>query len=176
MDALHGSIITYLGRLSLESLTRGQSEQLHDYMATANYIENIGDIIETNLVEVGAQRLKRNIRISESTQDLLMLLHEKVCWTVERALEALIASDGGMAEEVITAKDEINRLADEAEQHLARRLTVEAPDRLAVFRIESEVVEYLKRVYYFAKRIAKVTAETDVIYGKMEDGRPQGAA
>ena len=53
----------------------------------------------------------------------------------------------------------INQLANEAENHLAQRLIVEEPNRLATFRIESEIVEYLKRVYYFAKRIARVVVK-----------------
>ena len=63
-----------------------------------------------------------------------------------------------MAAAVTDAKDEINRLALEAEAHLARRLTAGSGDRLALYRIESEIIEYLKRVYYFAKRIAKGVA------------------
>jgi phosphate:Na+ symporter len=66
-----------------------------------------------------------------------------------------------MAQQVIDAKDEVNRLASEAEIHLARRLTAEANDRLALYRIETEIIEYLKRVYYFAKRIAKTIAQEE---------------
>ena len=54
------------------------------------------------------------------------------------------------------AKSEINRLAAKAEEHLSRRLAADEPNRLAMFRLESEIMEYLKRMYYFAKRIAKL--------------------
>jgi len=63
---------------------------------------------------------------------------------------------------------EINQLALAAENHLANRLVAEEPNRLATFRIESEIIEYLKRVYYFAKRIAKVVAEADLVYRQVE--------
>ena len=46
VDAAHGALITYLGRLSLENLSEAQSQLLYDYMATTNYFENIGDMIE----------------------------------------------------------------------------------------------------------------------------------
>ena len=59
------------------------------------------------------------------------------------------------AEKVVTAKTEINDLASTAEKHLTRRLAADEPNRLAAFKVESEIIEYLKRVYYFAKRIAK---------------------
>lgn len=168
VDALYGGIVTYLGRFSQENLLASQSDQLADYMAVANHIENIGDMIETNMVETGSARLKHEVHMSEATQTVLQALHDKVYWAVEGALVALITSDQYLAEEVMAAKLEINWLANEAEHHLARRLTADEPHRLAAFRIESEIIEYLKRVYYFAKRIAKVTADADTVYRQVE--------
>ncbi len=160
IDALHGAIVTYLGRLSQENLPAQESSQLYAYMAAANNIENIGDMIETNIVEAGRERLRNDVHVSEATQEALDALHARVCWAVQLALQALDASDAGMAGQVIDAKGEVSRLAGRAEAHLAHRLAAEAPNRLVTFRVESEIIEYLKRVYYFAKRIAKgVTGE-----------------
>ena len=47
----------------------------------------------------------------------------------------------------------------EAEEHLTDRLTADAPHRLAVFRLETELVEALKRIYYFAKRISRLVVD-----------------
>ena len=71
VDKLHGAVVTYLGLLSKENLTDRQSEILRGYLAAANYIENIGDMVETNLVDAGRQRLKDKLVISQSTQELL---------------------------------------------------------------------------------------------------------
>ena len=54
------------------------------------------------------------------------------------------------------AFDELNA---RSEKHLAERLVAQRPHRLVAFRLESEVVEYLKRMYYFAKRIAKLVRD-----------------
>ena len=162
VDRLHAAVITYLGRLSQENLSKRQSEQLHDYMAAANYLESIGDMVETNLVEAGNNRRTHEIQFSNATQEILEQLHAKVAWTVEQAVGALVSADPDMAAEVMAAKGELNRLADMAEEHLLKRLIAEAPHRLSAFRIESELIEYLKRVYYFAKRIAKVVVIVNV--------------
>lgn len=162
VDRLHGEIVTYLGLLSREDLSVVQSEQLHDCLAAANYIENIGDIIETNLVEVGRQRLRSDINISKDTRNVLSKFHHKVCWSVDCAVKALVEDDKQLASEVLTAKGEINQLTSAAELHLSRRLAADEPDRLAAFRLESEIIEYLKRVYYFSKRIAKIVTTEDV--------------
>ena len=156
VDALHAALIVYLGRLSRESLSSSQTQVLHAYMSAANYFENIGDMIESNLVEAGQERLEKDLTISSATQEILQSLHDRVTWSVEHSVQALVAGDADAAREIMDAKDDINLLADEAEGHLARRLTAEEPNRIYVFRIESEMIEYLKRVYYFAKRIAKL--------------------
>ena len=153
VDALHEIIVTYLGRLSLNNLTSSQSKLLYDYIAIVNYIENIGDMIETNIVEAGINRLNHRVQISESTQKILGALHKKVCWSVETSLDVISKGDSTRATEVVTAKSEINQLASVAESHLVNRLTAEEVNRFTLYRIESEIIEYLKRVYYFAKRI-----------------------
>jgi phosphate:Na+ symporter len=168
VDALHGTIVTYLGQLSQENILKHQAKQIYHYMAIANYIENMGDMIETNWVDVGHHRLREQMEISHVTQMVITALHEKVCWTMEQALEAVTKSDKTIAQQVLAAKDEVNHLAQAAESHLTRRLTAAEPHRLASFRIESALIEYLKRMYYFAKRIAKEVDANDTT--NVEDG------
>jgi phosphate:Na+ symporter len=177
VDALHAAIVTYLGRLSQENLGERQTEQLHDYLSAANYFESIGDMIETNLVTAGRERLKVGLQVSAATQEIFESFHKKVCWSVERSIEALVANDRSMAEEVIVAKPEVSDLVDAAEEHLSRRLSAAEPHRLAAFRLESEIIEYLKRMYYFAKRVAKVVVKTDMTYLEREhESKPQKEA
>jgi phosphate:Na+ symporter len=162
VDALHAAVVTYLGRLAQENLTDHQSEQLHDYLAAANYIESIGDMIETNLVDAGRNRLQLNLRVSQATEDVLSDLNKQVVRATERAIRAIVSDDKDSAREVAEGKKELNRLAAIAEVHLSRRLSADAPNRLAMFRLESEIMEYLKRMYYFAKRIAKLVGDDEL--------------
>ncbi len=164
VDSLHAAIVTYLGQVSQGDLLSRETNTVSDYMAVANHIENIADMVETNLVEAGSGRIQHNVQMSAVTRGKLAALHEQVSWAVESSLEALASSDEELAEEVMAAKLEINRLANDAEEHLAQRLIADEPNRLETFRIEIEIIEYLKRVYYFAKRIAKVTADADLVY------------
>ena len=78
VDSLHGAIVTYLGRLSKENLSDRQSKQLHDYLAAANYIESIGDMIETNLVDAGRERLRADLHISQATEEVLSFFKRRL--------------------------------------------------------------------------------------------------
>ena len=172
VDTLHGALVTYMGRLSLEPLAASQSKRLSTYIHAANYFENIGDMIESNLVDAGQQRLAGRIVISAQTQQVLEALHDRVQWSVRRAIDALVSDDRAIAEEILKAKADLNRLTEDAEDHLARRLAANAPNRLHAFRIESELVESLRRIYYFSKRIAKLVSEENPEH--VPDGMPTG--
>ncbi|NJN84963.1 MAG: Na/Pi cotransporter family protein [Caldilineaceae bacterium] len=163
VDTLQAATVQYLGQLSQQELLNDQSRLLGNYLAVANYMENIGDMIETNLVEAGYERLKHDVTMSDGTQQAILLLAEKVSWTVENAVAAVLRSDPALAAEVIDAKGEINRLSDDIDSHLARRLIAAEPHRLAAFRIESDVIENYRRIYYFAKRIAKEVVDIGTI-------------
>ncbi len=155
VDTLHAGIVTYLGALSTQGLTPAQSDTVTKYLAIANYIESIGDMVETNIYDAGIERIGSQVEISEPTLNVLRALHRKVQWSVEQSIRALLHEDRALARTVIAAKEDVNGLVDDAERHLMFRLGAEEPHRLSSFRVESEIVEHLKRVYYFAKRIAK---------------------
>ncbi len=171
VDALHDAIVTYLGKLSRENLRSTESLHLSHLMLAANNIENIGDMVESNIVNAGLARLKSNVEVSQTTEEILGALHEKVCWAVQLTFQALDASDENMARAVIDAKSALQRLAAEAENHLATRLVAEDSNRLPLFKIETEIIEYLKRVYYFAKRISKSLIEENQVSDLLNDGR-----
>lgn len=164
IDQLHTSIITYLGALSRENLSDQQSERLHDYLATANYIESIGDIIETNLVDVGRERIRDRLRVSEKTERLLDDLATKTAWAVDTSVTAVAQNRHDLALEVILSKKDIKRLGLIVEKHLSRRLSAEEPSRTTTYRLEAEIEEYLKRMHYFARRVAKLVPKQDVAY------------
>ena len=59
------------------------------------------------------------------------------------------------AQSVTNMKDDINRLMDSAALHEAKRLVAEEPNRIPAYTIEMDIIEKLKRIYYFSMRMAK---------------------
>jgi phosphate:Na+ symporter len=155
VDILHGHIVTYLGRISQKALTEEQTRVLVNLMAATNDLENIGDIIETDLVYLGNEGIDEQVSISEETRELLRKLHHVVSITAELAIDAVMENDERAAQEVIAMKADINRLMDSAAMHESKRLVAEEPNRLAAYTLEIDIIEKLKRIYYFSKRMAK---------------------
>ena len=162
VDILHGHIITYLGDISKKQLTEGQTRKLVGLMAAVNDLENVGDIIETDLVHLGNERLERNISISMATREVLTRLHDVVSKATIKAINATQENDQHAAQDVIGLKSDINLLMDSAATHEAMRLVVDEPGRLAAYTLEMDIIEKLKRIYYFAKRMAKAIMPEEV--------------
>jgi phosphate:Na+ symporter len=155
VDVLHGRIIVYLGQLSRAGLREADSRELVTLMEAANDLENIGDVIETNLVTQGMERLEDGIRISEATQEVLAGFHKTVQKALELALQAVSQQNAEAAHAVVSMKEAVNALSDSAAFHGAQRLVADEPRRLETYTLEVDILKNQKRVYYFAKRMAR---------------------
>ena len=155
IDALHAQVVTYLGDLSQGALEEPQTRELLRLMEASNAIENIGDVIETNLVGLGRARLEAGLVISPATREMLAELHATVGRALDAGTVAVIQRNEGEAAEVLGMKKGIKALSEEATSHGAARLVVEAPNRVSAYRIEMDVVADLLRIYYFCRRMAR---------------------
>jgi phosphate:Na+ symporter len=155
VDTLHGHIVTYLGRISRANLSEAQTAEFLKLMEAANSLENIGDVVETNLVQLGRSRIQQRLRISPATQEVLREFHAKVALALDQALLAVTQRNPDAARMVLDMKPEVRELADSVTRHEARRLVAEEPNRLPAYTLEIDTLENLKRVYYFCRRMAR---------------------
>ncbi len=68
VDILYEQIVDYMGRISKHSLTDQQTEEFLKLMEAVSDLENIGDTIETNLVDLGFDRINAGFSISAPTR------------------------------------------------------------------------------------------------------------
>ncbi len=161
VDALHGYIIEYLSKLSKHELSKNESHLMQSYIIASNYIEYIGDVIETNLVTLGRERVKAELQFSKQSEPYLRKFFDKVIWCADESFNAFIEGNKKRADVVINMKKEISQLAQETQSHLEERLNFEKDVPLTEYRILSEIVENMKRIYYLSKRIAKDVVESN---------------
>ncbi len=164
---LHGPILDYLRELSKKDLSSREAELVHHYLAIASYYENIGDSLKLHLIHVGRKRLAEGLVVSEETRQLIDELVDTLIRLLEKATQAVTRMDRKPARKVVKAKNRINKLASSIERHVVRRMNADAPQRRLTYQTETELLEALKRVYYFTKRIAKEVLQADT--GKEKD-------
>jgi phosphate:Na+ symporter len=155
VDALQAYILTYLGKISRLELTEKQNKEFMQLIEAANNLENIGDIIETNLVDLGLSRIEQDVSVSRPTQDVLRAFHDVVTKAVDAAILAVAENDPEAADAVTAMKDEISGIVHSTATHEAKRLVADEPHRIEAYTIETDIAEKLQRIYYFSKRMAK---------------------
>jgi phosphate:Na+ symporter len=156
VDELHGLILQFLGEVSQESLSDASSDELVDLLEATNALEAIGDIVETNLLELGRHRIDTGVEVSDETRELIEHYHREVSNALELALVAVSQKDDASARAVTHMKKKINREEAKLRQWFSERLVTDEPNRVATYRFEVDVITQLKRVYYFTRRIARV--------------------
>ena len=155
VDGLHQHIVRYLGQVSETRLSEANTAELVGLMEAANDLEAIGDIIETNLVGLGITRIDQGLVVSPETRAVIADFHTAVLEALDLSLQALTDKDAAAATKVGEMKQSITDMERAAEAHEAGRLLAPEPRRLANYRFEIDVIFSLKRIYYFAKRIAR---------------------
>ena len=175
VDAHYAAIVEYLGKVSRRSLSTPQTTELLHLMEAINDLENIGDVMETDLAVSGNKLIDQGVSISKPTREVLEGFHKLVSEAVLTATQALSQINVPAADAVIAMKREISDLADSAAAHEAQRLVAEEPNRLPAYTIEMDIIEKLKRIYYFAKRIAKTVQAGENLSDRSKDDPDQDA-
>ncbi len=156
VDALHGVVLEFLGEVSKQELSDASGAELVDLLEATNALEAVGDIIETNLLELGRTRIEAGVEVSEETREMIEGYHRDVVIAFELALVAVTQKDEVSARSVAKMKRSINTEEALLRQRFSDRLVIDEPNRVATYRFEVDVITQLKRVYYFTRRIARV--------------------
>ena len=158
---LYEQIIEYVGKISRHTLTDTQTAEFLKLMEAVSDLEYIGDTVETNMVVLGDERISSGVSISDPAREVITGFHEVVYKAVDLAVQAVSQNNELVSRTVIDMKHDINRLENSAAIHQIQRLVADEPNRVPAYTIEMDIIEKQKRIYYFAKRMAKsVLTET----------------
>ena len=169
LSRLYDGIVAYMAKVSQLDLSSVQTKLLTQLSAALNTVDNMGDTIATNLVSVGRARIESGAQPSEATKEAFAPLRDAIRTSVTKAIESVREQDGQMAEEVIAMKDEIQNLSRELEAHLVKRVAADEPNRVVIYGLETDGVEIMQRLYYFAKRLAKAVVAATAVGEEKED-------
>ena len=153
VDSLYGHIVIFLGKLSKASLTDKQAEELTYLLQTADRFENMGDIMQNNMIRVGMHRIEEGIIVSEGTLSIIGEYHQEVFNALKNTVKAVAEEDADSIKRVRDTKNTIASLTMEAAQRVIERLTADAPNRLKTYTREREFVEHMDRIYRLCRRI-----------------------
>ena len=155
VDILHDAILEYLREIRQQPLTDQQSVRFQALMSATVNLKGLASVINDELVTVGKAFIDLGAEPSEATRLLLTNMADKVGHAVDQVIQAVREEDETAAEEVITLKDEVGRIADEFLMRQSERIAILDSGHLDLVRIEIEFLDILRSIYTLSKRIAK---------------------
>jgi phosphate:Na+ symporter len=120
-----------------------------------NHLEQMGDIIETNIVRIGMQRIEEGVVVSEDTKAVIQRFHKEVLRAFEAAMTSVRDEDREAALAVKNMKKNMAELAEKTARYELSRLVADEPNRLQTFTREMEMIESMSRIYRLCRKIAR---------------------
>jgi phosphate:Na+ symporter len=154
-DLLHEAILEYLGQLSLLDLAAPEPERIHRAIASANYLEHIGDVIETSLVKLGRQRLATGMKLDTATLSALAPVTRETGFVLDLVISGLKSSSALSAEMVAASKSRFRNAVELCQDTVIDTMAADK-SRLDAYRLVSELLTAMERIHALCRRIAAV--------------------
>ncbi|MEE9615162.1 MAG: Na/Pi cotransporter family protein [Thermodesulfobacteriota bacterium] len=161
VDLLDREIKLYLAKLSRESLSEEQVRRELEIMAFTNNLENIGDVIDKNLMDLARKKIKKQHSFSEEGTGEIAELHAKVMENFELGVAAFTSSDPELARRLLDHKAKIAGLEREMREAHIERLHRGLKESMDTSSIHLDVLSNLKRINSYITNVAYQIVERE---------------
>jgi phosphate:Na+ symporter len=147
VDHLDEAIKLYVTKLTRGSLDEREGRRAMEIVSFTINLEHIGDIIDKNLCEVAAKKIKRRLQFSTEGAAELTAFHKRVLESLKIAFGVFMSGDVHEARQLIAEKAQLrNAELTAAERHL-ERLREGRPETLETTSLHLDVLRDLKRIH-----------------------------
>jgi phosphate:Na+ symporter len=147
VDRLDEAIKLYVTRLTRGSLDDSEGRRAMEIISFAINLEHVGDIIDKNLCEVAAKKIKRKLQFSAEGATELADFHKRVLESLKIALIVFMSGDVAQARKLIAEKAELRNAALAAADRHLERLREGRPETLETSSLHLDVLRDLKRIH-----------------------------
>jgi len=110
LDYLDERLVKYLRKIGQHELSDHQIQDVYAMMSIVNYIENIGDTIDKNMIPLIAKKSGLHLDFSSEGKEELIIYHAKICKQVNRLKKAFSNMDKEKAEKIIKKEGKYSAL------------------------------------------------------------------
>jgi phosphate:Na+ symporter len=154
VDFLEREIKLFLARLGRDAMGPDLNRKEIGLISVIGNLENIGDIIDKNLMELGRKKLYQARRFSDAGWAEIQEFHGMVSKNLERTIAAFASNDRALAQEVLDQRALMRqRERDLRESHLGR-LRAGLAESIETSEIHLDVLTNLKRISSHVSAIA----------------------
>ncbi len=146
VDILDDSIRRYLTQLAKEQLGSDEARTQMDVLVFISNMETIGDVIDTNLMELARKKSKKCVQFSREGQRDIEDLYGRVLENLELAISAVTTGERALAERVQKNDSRIKELEREYNRRHIERLESGLSESLETSSIHLDVLTNFVRV------------------------------
>jgi len=147
VDRLDEAVKLYLTKLTRESLNERDGHRAMEIISFSINLEHVGDIIDKNLMELAAKKIKRKVVFSKEGAAELESFHQEVCDNLKLAFSVFMSGDVKIARQLITEKATLRATEfAAAESHFARLRDGRA-ESIESSSLHLDILRDLKRIH-----------------------------
>jgi phosphate:Na+ symporter len=165
VDLLDRQIRLYIARLSSSNLTESQSRRVMTVLEVTRDLENIGDIIDRNIMPIALKRITKGFVFSQEGMTEIVSFHKKTIENFDFAIAAFANHDRELAERVLRNKEELGLLERELVQAHLERLRKGLRESIETSHIHLDIIGNIARINSLI---------THIIYPIVEEKRARG--
>ena len=147
VDKLHEAIKLYVTRATRESLDEGESRRAMEIVSFAINLEHIGDIVDKNLMELAAKKIKNRWSFSEEGAAELQDFHARVVDNLKLAFSVFMSGDAKIARRLVEEKVAIREAERAAAENHFARLREGLTASLETSSLHLDILRDLKRIF-----------------------------
>jgi phosphate:Na+ symporter len=168
VDRLDEAVKLYVTAITRESLDERDGHRAMEIISFTINLEHIGDIIDKNLMELAAKKIKNKYQFSKEGAAELTDFHQRVIENLKLAFGIFMSGDVKVARKLIEEKAQLRSLElAAAESHLAR-LREGRPESIETTSLHLDVLRDLKRIHSHICSVAYPVLESA---GELEPSR-----
>ena len=147
VDRLDEAIKLYITKLTRNSLDEREGRRAMEIVSFTINLEYIGDIIDKNLCERAAKKIKRRYQFSSEGAAELSAFHKRVCESLQAAFGIFMTGDVEGARRLIREKAELRAAELQAADRHFERLREGRPESLETTSLHLDILSDLKRIH-----------------------------
>ena len=147
VDRLNEAIKLYITKLTRDSLDEREGRRAMEIISFTINLEHIGDIIDKNLCELAAKKIKRRYQFSAEGAAELSDFHKRVVDCLQAAFGIFMTGDVEAARRLLGEKSELRQAELAAAERHFERLREGRPESLETTSLHLDVLSDLKRIH-----------------------------
>lgn len=154
VDGLYEAVKNYLARLSANALDKSESKRYMQILTFATNLEHIGDVIDKNLLEMAAKKIRNQDNFSRQGFAEIADLHHMVMDNLRLAQNVFMSGDVKMARDLFTQKAALREQETQATESHFRRLSEGVAETIATSSLHLDILRDLRRINSYIALIA----------------------